>query len=170
MTVTAVGQNEHSYIGTVVTSTAVGAGVGYTAKYIYPITKQEDTFNRRVMINYCRKVTNKAKVQEFKEMPSRTPAQDTFVNMIEAKDENAFSKKYINDKVKTLGGEESAAAKEFRTIIKDVNNSSKEMIKRWAIGYHIMLKKIRPTVPFLVAGAGVGFLTGFMRNVLRTDA
>ena len=32
-----------------------------------------------------------------------------------------------------------------------------------------MLKFKRPAVPFLVAGAGVGFLTGFARNVLKDD-
>ena len=44
------------------------------------------------------------------------------------------------------------------------------MLKRWNTAYRMMLKIKRPVIPFLVAGAGVGFLTGFTHNVLRTDA
>ncbi len=169
MTISAVKQNDNSHLYTVMKSTALGAAGGYAFKYLWPVTKQEDTFNRKVLINYCRKVTNKAKVQEFKEMPEMTKAQDTFVKMIESKDKNAFTDNYIKNRVSKLGGEKSANAKEFRAIIRDVNNSSKEMFKRWGIGYHMMIKYIRPVVPFLVAGAGVGFFAGFAHNVFKTD-
>ena len=43
------------------------------------------------------------------------------------------------------------------------------MTKRWAVAYRVMLKNIRPTVPFLVAGAGIGFFTGFSHNVMKCD-
>ena len=169
MAISAIRQDTDSHLSTVVNSTALGAAGGYTFKYLWPVTRQEDTFNRKVMINYCRKVTNKAKVQEFKEMPEMTKAQDAFVKMIESKDKNAFTENYINNRVSKLGGEKSSAAKEFRAIIRDVNNSSKEMFKRWGIGYHMMIKYIRPVVPFLVAGAGIGFFVGFAHNVFKTD-
>lgn len=169
MAISAVKQNTDSHLSTVVKSTALGAAGGYAFKYLWPVTKQEDSFNRKVMINYCHKITNKSKVQDFKEMPEITKAQDTFVKMIESKDKNAFTKNYINNRVRDLGGEDSAAAKEFRAIIRDVNSSSKELFKRWGIAYHMMIKYIRPAVPFLVAGAGVGFFAGVAHNVLKTD-
>lgn len=170
MTVRAVGHDEHSHIGTIVTSTAVGTGAGYALKYLYPVTKQEDDFNAKVMTNYCHKLTNRAKVKEFNEMGVKTKAQDCFVKMIESGDKEAFQFDRLARKVEALGGESSTAGKEFRGIIRSVNEASSQMLKRWSTAYHMMLKIKRPVVPFLVAGAGVGFLTGFTHNVLKTDA
>jgi len=170
MTIRAVGQNEHSHIGTVVASTAVGAGTGYGLKYLWPVTKQEDDFNSNVMRNYCHKISNRAKVKEFNEAGVKTKAQDCFVKMIESGDKEAFLEQKIAKRVGALGGESSVAGKEFRGIIRTVNEASAQMLKRWNTAYHMMLKIKRPVVPFLVAGAGVGFLAGFTHNVLKADA
>ncbi len=169
MTVSAVGQNENTKLYTVVKTTAVGAALGYASKYMLPVTKQEDTISKRTMINYCRKVTNKAKVAEIKAEGVKSRAQDVFVKMIESKDKDAFAPKYIAAKVKALGGENSAYGKEFRAIIRDVNDLSKNLTRRFAKSYHHMLKDIRPSAPFIVAGAGVGFFAGFAHNVMKTD-
>lgn len=169
MTVSAVGTNDNSKLYTVVKSTAIGAAAGYAAKYVLPITKQEDTVTRRTMINYCRKITNKAKVAEFKADGVKSKAQDVFVKMIESKDKDAFSLSSLNKKVRALGGEDSAAGKEFRGIIRDVNELSKNLTRRFAKSYHHMLKDIRPSAPFIVAGAGIGFFAGFAHNVMKTD-
>lgn len=169
MTVSAVGQNDNSRLYTVVKSTAIGAAAGYAAKYILPVTKQEDTVSRRTMINYCRKITNKARVAEINSARTKTKAQDVFVKMIESKDKDAFAPKSILAKVKALGGEDSAAGKEFRGIIRDVNDLSKNLTRRFAKSYHHMLKDIRPSAPFIVAGAGIGFFAGFAHNVMKTD-
>lgn len=169
MTVRAVGRDDYSHIGTIVASTAVGAGTGYALKYLWPVTKQEDDFNSKVMTNYCHKITNRAKMKEFNEMPQRTKAQDCFVKMIESGDKEAFQFDKLAKKVEGLGGESSSAGKEFRGIIRTVNEASAQMLKRWNTAYRMMLKIKRPVVPFIVAGAGVGFLTGFTHNVLRSD-
>ena len=169
MTVSAVGQNENSKLYTVVKTTAVGAAVGYASKYMLPVTKQEDTINRRTMVNYCRKITNKARVAEIKAEGIKSKAQDVFVKMVESKDKDAFSLSGIQKKVQALGGENSAAGKEFRAIIRDVNNLSRNLTIRFAKSYHHMLKDIRPSAPFIVAGAGVGFFAGFAHNVMKTD-
>jgi hypothetical protein len=170
MVVSAVGQNDHSTIGTIVTSTAVGAGAGYALKYLYPVTKQEDEFNKKVMTNYCHKITNRAKAKEFNEMGVKTKAQDCFVKMIESGDKDAFQYDKLAKRVESLGGENSIAGKEFRGIIRTVNEASAQMLKRWNTAYHMMLKIKRPVIPFLVAGSGIGFLAGFTHNVLKTDA
>lgn len=169
MTVSAVGQQDNSKLNTIIKSTAAGMAGGYALKYLYPVQKQEDFINRRWMINYCRKVTNKAKVQEFKNNGVKSKAQDVFVKMIESKDKDAFTSKNIAARVKALGGEESFAGKEFRGIIRNVNELSKELTRNFAKGYHVMLKLKRPAVPFLVAGSGVGFLAGFAHNVFKMD-
>ena len=172
MTVGAVGQNENSHLSTIVKSTALGTAAGYSLKYFWPVTKQENDFNPRTVINYCRKVTNKNCVAEFKLKPQLSPAQDMFIKMIENEDKikkDAFSFKNITEKVTKLGGEDSAAGKEFRNIIRYVNETSKSMTRKFAVAYHVMLKFKRPAVPFLVAGAGAGFLAGFARNVMKDD-
>ena len=169
MTVSAVGQNENTKLYTVVKTTAVGAALGYASKYMLPVTKQEDTISKRTMINYCRKVTNKAKVAEIKAEGVKSRAQDVFVKMIESKDKDAFTSKSLSAKVKSLGGENSIDGKEFRGIIRNVDQMSKSLTRRFITAYHVMLKIKRPTVPFLVAGAGIGFLTGFAHNVMKTD-
>jgi LPS O-antigen subunit length determinant protein (WzzB/FepE family) len=170
MTVSAVGQNDgSSRLNTIIKSTAVGTVGGYAMKYLWPVTKQENDITPRTMIKYCRKLTNNAKVQEINSLGVKTKAQDYFVKMIESGDKEAFTEKSIKDRVKKMGGEDSAAGKEFRAIIRNVNETASQMTKRWAIAYKNMLKQIRPTVPFLVAGAGIGFFTGFTHNVMKCD-
>lgn len=169
MTVRPIGQSDHSNMNTIIASTAIGTGSGYALKYLYPVTKQEDDFNSKVMTNYCHKITNRAKVREFNEMGVKTKAQDCFVKMIESGDKEAFQFDKLAKKVESLGGENSVAGKEFRGIVRTVNEASAQMLKRWNVAYHMMLKIKRPVVPFLVAGAGTGFLAGFTHNVLRTD-
>lgn len=169
MTVSAVGQNENSKLYTVVKSTAVGMAGGYALKYLYPVQKQEDNISRRSMLNYCRKVTNRAKADDFRGNGVKSKAQDVFIKMIDSNDKDAFTSKSISAKVKALGGENSVAGKEFRGIIRNVDEMSKSLTRRFTTAYHVMLKIKRPAVPFLVAGAGVGFLTGFAHSVMKTD-
>ncbi len=170
MTVHAIRQNESSSrLNTVVCSTAVGAGAGYAAKWLWPVTEQEDTFSRRAIVNYSRKITNKAKAAEFSTYTHRTAAQDEFVKMIESKDNKAFFPEELQKRIVSLGGEDSNAAKEFRSIIRNVDEAASELSKKLAISHKLMLKYIRPSLPFIVAGAGVGFFTGFTHNVLKSD-
>lgn len=169
MTVSAVGSHDNSKLNTIVKSTAVGMAGGYALKYLYPIQKQEDNISRRSMLNYCRKVTNRAKADDFRGNGVKSKAQDLFIKMIDSNDKDAFTSKSIVKRVKALGGEESLAGKEFRGIIRTVNETSKNLTRRFMTAYHVMLKIKRPAIPFLVAGAGVGFLTGFAHNVMKTD-
>ncbi|WP_303964433.1 hypothetical protein [Succinatimonas hippei] len=168
MTVNAV-QNDNSRLYTIVKATAAGAAGGYALKYLYPIQDQENSFNKKSMINYCRKLTNKAKVAEFKENGVKSKAQDVFVKIIESNDKDAFSHSGKQKKIKALGGENSLAGKEFIQIIRNVDETASTLMRRFARAYHIMLKDIRPTTPFIVAGAGIGFLAGFAHNVMKTD-
>lgn len=175
MTVTAVGQDEHSNIGTVVMSTAVGTGVGYAMKYLWPVNKQElnikneheRNISPRRFVNLGYKVANENKVEELLRLSERTPAQDCFIKMAKSKDKSTFSRGNIAKEIKNLGDE---SGKELEVIINNVDKSARRIYKYLLASNNFMLRRIRPVVPFLVAGAGAGFLTGFMRNVLRTDA
>ena len=152
MTVSAVGQNDgSSRLNTIIKSTAVGTATGYAMKYLWPVTKQENDITAKTMINYCRKLTNKAKVKEINSVGVKTKAQDYFVKMIESGDKEAFKEEKIKERIAKMGGEDSAAGKEFRSIIRNVNETASQMTKRWAVAYKFMLKKIRPTVPVQVS-------------------
>ena len=142
MTVNAIRRNEeNSRLGVVIKSTVAGTAAGYAMKWLWPVHKQEDTLNRRAMINYCYKVTNKSKASEFEMLSKRTPAQDEFIKMtklgyeeVEGKKAGSkhrvtvFSTKGIEDRVKNLGGEDSIDGKELRSIIREVNENSKRML------------------------------------------
>lgn len=48
-------------------------------------------------------------------------------------------------------------------------SSSKDFAKRSICTYNHALKKIRPTAPFIIAGAVTGLVASFVKNVFRTD-
>ncbi len=57
-----------------------------------------------------------------------------------------------------------------RTLAQDAYiKSSKDFVKRSICTYNLALKKIRPTAPFIVAGAVAGLVTSFVRSVFKTD-
>ncbi len=169
MTVSAVRQNENSPVYTIVKSTAIGTAAGYAARYVLPVQKQEDTFGKRAMINYCRKITNKSKIEELEANGVKSKAQDVFISIAKSKDKHAFSSYNIAENLKKLGGKDSAAGKELQSIIRNVNEKSSHLAKRMRCSYKFMLKHKREAVPFLVAGGGIGFLTGFVRNVMKSS-
>ena len=170
MTVRAIGQDDRSSsLNTIIKSTAAGTVAGYAMKWIWPVTKQEDTFSRREILEFNRKAANRKKVDEIKAQGEKTNAQVVFVNMIDSEDKDAFKDTTINKKIKILGGEGSSDAKELRRLIKDVKESANKAARFDIIGRKIGLKYMRPVIPFLVAGAGVGFFGGFAHNVMKTD-
>ena len=48
-------------------------------------------------------------------------------------------------------------------------NSAKKFAKHNICAYDTALKKIRPTAPFVIAGAVTGLVSSFVYNVFRTD-
>lgn len=71
------------------------------------------------------------------------------------------------------------AKREFFTEIKELPtrslahdtyiNSAKKFAKHNICAYDTALKKIRPTAPFVIAGAVTGLVSSFVYNVFRTD-
>lgn len=174
MTVSAVGKQDNS-LSTVVKSTALGTAAGYSMKYLWRVDKRECDISDRKFINLGRKIANENKLEEFSTLSQKSAAQDAFIKMIEQdrksspKGKVAFSTTNIAKNVRQLGGENSASGKELQGIIRDANNMGKSLARRIAGAYRMMMKFKRPAIPFLVAGAGVGFLAGFIHNVIKTD-
>lgn len=169
MTVHAVGQENKSPLGTIITSTGAGLAAGYAMKCWWPITPQEDKYNRRIFINSCHKLANDSKMEEIYASKVKSPAKDEFIRLAQSKDKKAFCLPSIAERVKALGGEDSAAGKELRALVRSANEASRALRRDFSVAYRIMLKKTRPVIPFLVTGAGAGFLAGFARNVMRDD-
>lgn len=168
MTVNAVGKSDNLY--TIIQTTAAGSVAGYASKYILPVTKQENSISKSSMLNYCRKITNKAKIADLEALgDKKTLAQDAFIKMANSKDKRAFAFSEIGKQVTKLGGEDSVAGKELRGIIREVNSVSTNLTKQFAKAYRFMLEDIRPAAPFVFAGAGVGFFAGFAHNVFKID-
>lgn len=169
MTVNAVGQNTNSSLNTVVKYTAVGTAAGYSLKYLWPVIDEENNISKRKFLNLSRKIVNGEKIAEFSALPQRTPAKDCFISMAESKDKETFSHSNIEKKIKLLGGKDSAAGKELKTIIKDADIVAKQVARRVIGAYNIALRMKRPLAPFIVTGAGAGFLAGFMHNFIKND-
>ncbi len=169
MTVKAV-QNDGQRSGvfsSVLKATVTGGVTGYIAKQVIPLTTEElKDIPYRAIINAARKDTNKNMVAKLKGMEDRTPAHDTFIKMIDEK--NFKNAGRIAEGLEKAGEENSAKiAKEFRAIIKTVDEQSKAMAKNITGSFHKMIKCKRPTAAFVVPGAIVGFVSGAIYNAFK---
>lgn len=107
---------------TVINSTLIGAAVGYSAKYTIPLQKREKkAINSRAIVNASRKDINQQKVNSFKLLKNRTPAQDAFIKMVETRDE--FKYPTLEELAKRLGGEETPLGAKVLNIINGKNHS-----------------------------------------------
>ena len=101
---------------TVINSTLIGAAVGYGAKYAIPLQKREkNTINARAIVNASRKDVNQQKVNSFKLLKTRTPAQDAFIKMVDTRDE--FKYPSLGELAERLGGKDTPLGKQVLEII-----------------------------------------------------
>ena len=109
----------------------------------------------------------------YSQFPANVPLEDIWQGLHNLGFDEIFdvslASEYIAKEIEKLGGKNSASGKELKTIIKDTNKSAKQMARRLMSAYGIALRMKRPAVPFLVTGAGVGFLAGFMRNFIKDE-
>ena len=167
MTVRAVGQDDrNTSLSTVVKSTVAGTTAGYVMKRVWPVQKQENTINRRVIVDFSNQIMNKEFADAFKDLKQMTPAQDMFVKAVESGKSDVFARKNVLKTMQELG---EASGKEYRDIVRNAGQSASRLAKYYASSCYSMIKRNRPSVPFLVAGAGAGFLAGFAHNVMKCD-
>lgn len=101
---------------TVINSTLIGAAVGYSAKYTIPLQKREKkAINSRAIVNASRKDINQQKVNSFKLLKNRTPAQDAFIKMVDTRDE--FKYPSLGELAERLGGKDTPLGKQVLEII-----------------------------------------------------
>lgn len=105
---------------TVINSTLIGAAVGYSAKYTIPLQKREKkAINSRAIVNASRKDINQQKVNSFKLLKNRTPAQDAFIKMVDTRDE--FKYPSLGELAERLGGKDTPLGKQVLEIINGVS-------------------------------------------------
>ena len=81
---------------------------------------------------------------------------------------NVFATENIEHIVKKLGGAESNAGKEFKRIIKEVDQNAATESRNILEVWHKAIKAKRYTAPLIIAGAAAGFAVAFIHNVLST--
>jgi len=185
--VNAVHNNDSSMLSNVVKGASVGAVAGYVSKYMLPVTSTEKADKKyQAALNIIKHETNNMKgivIDEIRNLPNKTLAQDTFIKMVDA------DVKDIPDKIVNLQGVETkpdasmfkAGKKlslikklspedrlEFRNIVSGVNDYAAKMFKRHLTAYQVgVTKRIRPG--FVGLGAFLGFAAAVAYNVMKTD-
>lgn len=161
---------------TIVKSTGVGCLAGYAAKYMLPITEEEMDNEYRETIKLIRTHTNKTKnryLDEIRNIPNKTLAQDTFVKMLDttndAKLTNAQKAVGMKKIIKEANLSESDSA-QLKFMLKNVNQKAKDLTHKYIGAYEGVLKKKRSLGWLLVPGAIIGFSVGLAKNILKSDS
>lgn len=173
MAVRAIQTNENNNLSTVVKATCVGATLGYASKYVLPITTQEkEDKNYHETIKIAREQAKKLKgdfIDEIRSIPNKSLAQDQFLKIVDSQ-ELDIKPATFHSAIETLGGENSVNAIEFKNIISRINEAAIKRANTIISVYKGYLKRIRPTAPFIVAGALTGLFAGVAHNILKTEA
>ena len=171
----AIHSNENTF-PTIMKASAVGGLTGYAAKYMLPLTSDEMDDEFKGAIDLIKEHSKKAKAKSItalRKIPDETPAQDTFIKMIDVENEAGVSKIGRAFKMKKVFEEaklSDADKIQLRSIITNVNEKAGDMFRRCASAYEGAVKKTRHTGAFVAAGVAAGFLVGLAHNILKTDA
>ena len=123
MSVEAVNYGTQNPLARVINSTLIGGVIGYGAKYAIKLQKSEKKdINYAALVNSSRKDVNLKKVNSFKILKSRTPAQDEFINMIEHKEN--FKNPTLADLAERVGGKATEISKKVLQILADEKNKN----------------------------------------------
>lgn len=167
--------NENSF-PTIIKASAAGGIAGYAAKYMLPLTSDEMDDEFKGAIEIIRKESKKAKaksIETLRNIPDKTLAQDTFIKMIDVKNEEGLSKIGRAFKMKKVFEEAKLTDSDkiqLKSIMSNVNEKAASMFKRCSSAYEGAVKKTRQTGAFVAAGIAAGFLAGLAHNILKTDA
>lgn len=161
---------------TIVKTTATGCLAGYAAKYLLPLTDDEMDKEYHETVKLIRTHTNKTKskyLEEIRNIPNKTLAQDTFVKMIDVSKEtelSSFQRAAKMNKIRKEAqlGESDTAQLKF--MMKNVNTKAKLLTEKYIGAYEGVLKKNRSLGWLLVPAGIVGFTVGLAKNILRTSS
>lgn len=169
-------EREHPVFPTILATTTAGAATGLIAKHMLPLTNEEMDEEYKETVRLIRTHTNKTKAKyldEIRNIPNKTLAQDTFVKMIDVTQdekksglEKAFQMKKVLENAK-LSESDNA---QLRFMMKNINERAKDVTHKYVNAYEKVVKSNRPLAWLMVPGALVGFTIGLTRNILKTES
>lgn len=141
---------------------AAGAIVGYSLKYILPITSQEKDENFKSALKEIRTEAETAKQEAINDIRKdhSAPCSDEFLRMYDNK-EIKFSK------VKSLNESKS---RHILNLITKVNDNARESIRVEKRALIARTKDIRPTHVFIFTGIIIGLIITATYNLMKAMA
>lgn len=136
-----------------------GSVVGYSLKYMLPVgshEKNDDSY--KYALRQARTETRKDREQfiaKIRNSKIRTQAEDLFIKMRDNKEKIALNETQKAD---------------VKKIISGICSNSEKLFKRKQNAINAVIKDIRPTLPFVMAGAIVSLITAVTYNVTHQVA
>lgn len=160
---------DSSMLSNVVKGVALGGVTGYVSKYVLPVQKTEqESKTYQTAMKIIRRESKNLKaniIDKIRNLPDKTPAQDTFIKMVDANSGNAKRNIPIH---KIMGNLAPIEKLELKNIISSVNDYATRMYKQHVTAYNIgVTKRIRPG--FVGLGAFLGFAAAVAYNVMKTE-
>lgn len=162
MAVSAVKNSNNPKRVSYIESTAAGALVGYSLKYLLPITSQEKDEHYKTALKKIKenvRINKLDEINNLKQNPSM-PCSDIFLNMHENKQINV-------SKVKSL---QESSARHILNIITRINNNAREAMNIEKRALIAKTKDIRPAHIFIIIGGALGLLIATTINIGREIA
>jgi hypothetical protein len=157
-------ESNYGNFSNVAAGTVAGGLLGYAAKYALPLTIEEhrDASAANVELHALNRALSETRSDLNKSL-FKTLEHDIF-EKIEKK--GAVDVKDIEDVFKALP---EGQKKELHIVKNKINDSYLKWLEKYSHFEKWNLKKIRPAVQFIAAGAAIGFIAAFARNVFKTD-
>ena len=168
-------ESPYSVFGSISRGVAGGAVLGYASKYMLPLTEQEMDKNLKDFTRYNLLQTKQAKgiaIEEIRNIENKTPAQDAFIKMIDAKEPvvQRFSDsgkpvwKFKSLSETKLGEKDM---NELKNLVLQVNEVARKYRKAYIKGQNTAIKELkRPTIAFVTVGAVLGFFAGLAHKII----
>ena len=148
--------NQISYVKT----TAAGALIGYSLKYLIPVTysERDDDYNESLRQNQLDANAKKAAaIEQIRKTTNKTELTDTFIRMHDANQLGEDDIKKIN----------SPLREGLLDMVKGLNEKTAENIATGKRNLDAITKNIRPTHIFVGVGLIIGFLAALSTNLIR---
>lgn len=143
-----------------VKTTATGALIGYSLKYLIPVTysERDENYNESLKQNQLEADAKKsAEIERIRNSKNKTELTDTFIRLHDAN-------KLDEENIKKI---KSPIQEGLIDMIKGLNEKFAENIATGKRNLDAITKSIRPTHIFVGAGLVVGFLTALGTNLIR---
>lgn len=160
---------------TILKATTIGGLMGYASKYMLPLVDEEMDDEYRQTIKRIRIHTNDTKnryLEEIRQIPNKTPAQDTFVKMLDvSKEKNLTTTQKslkMRDVIKAAKLNDTESA-QLNFMLRNINNKAKVLTNKYIKAYEGVIKQKRSLAWLVIPGAIIGFSAGLIKNIINSS-